>query len=315
MKILYLDQNKWIELARGVKSPDNFPSQYAVVETLVREAKAGNIVIPLTFANLYETQKIGNIERRKHLAWVQSTLSQGKVFRGRHERLRVEVTDVLRKVYSLQMHHRERHWFLSNVFFEAQCEAADPRLPPISDRVVEAIEQSPARCMYEYLAGISEETRTIGVGRFSNGAATVLEGIEKRRALVANETMEFRKRAMSARLLIDELDLINSLIIQANIPESDWERLKETACLRVVEDCPTYFIEREIGVRIEALDRRIAENDLRDMQSFCAVLAHADIVVAEKLFSNLATQAGLDKKYGTTIKPDLYSLPALVAAA
>jgi hypothetical protein len=51
------------------------------------------------------------------------------------------------------------------------------------------------------------------------------------------------------------------------------------------------------------------------MQSFCAVLAHADIVVAEKLFSNLATQAGLDKKYGTTIKPDLYSLPALVAAA
>jgi hypothetical protein len=56
-----------------------------------------------------------------------------------------------------------------------------------------------------------------------------LMGIEKRRALVANETMEFRKRAMSARLLIDELDLINSLIIQANIPESDWERLKETA--------------------------------------------------------------------------------------
>ena len=120
---------------------------------------------------------------------------------------------------------------------------------------------------------------------------------------------------MSARLLIDELDLINSLIIQASIPESDWERLKETACLRVVEDCPTYFIEREIGVRIEALDRRIVENDLRDMQSFCAVLAHADIVVAEKLFSSLATQAGLDKKYGTTIKPDPYSLPALVAAA
>ncbi len=86
-------------------------------------------VAGLTFANLYETQKIGNIERRKHLAWVQSTLSQGKVFRGRHERLRVEVTDVLRKVYSLQMHHRERHWFLSNVFFEAQCEATDPRLP------------------------------------------------------------------------------------------------------------------------------------------------------------------------------------------
>ena len=38
----------------------------------------------------------------------------------------------------------------------------------------------------------------------------LFKGIEKRRALVANETMEFRKRAMSARLLIDELDLILS---------------------------------------------------------------------------------------------------------
>ena len=58
MKILYLDQNKWIELARGVKSPDNFPSQYAVVETLVREAKAGNIVIPLTFASSTKHRKL-----------------------------------------------------------------------------------------------------------------------------------------------------------------------------------------------------------------------------------------------------------------
>jgi hypothetical protein len=37
------------------------------------------------------------------------------------------------------------------------------------------------------------------------------------------------------------------------------------------------------------------------MQSFCAVIAYSDIVVAENQFSSLARQAGLDTKYGTTI--------------
>jgi hypothetical protein len=37
------------------------------------------------------------------------------------------------------------------------------------------------------------------------------------------------------------------------------------------------------------------------MQSFCAVVAYSDIVVAENQFSSLARQAGLDRKYGTLI--------------
>ena len=48
MQILYLDQNKWIELARAVKSPDDFPAQYAVLEALVKEANADRLLVPLT---------------------------------------------------------------------------------------------------------------------------------------------------------------------------------------------------------------------------------------------------------------------------
>ncbi len=314
MKILFLDQNKWIELARGVKSPDEFPKQYAVVEALVSEAKAGNIIVPLTTSNLYETQKIARGERRDQLAWVQSTLSQGRVFRGRHKRLEVEIIGVLRKACGLEIGQLAEQWFLSNIFFEAQAEKDDPRTPRISAAVIQAIEADPPRRMYDYLAGIDEQTRSVAVSRFSAGSAGVLEGIEKRRALVASESMDFRKRAYSARLMIDELDLINSFVEKADLPKSVWNSVIQDTIRNVVEESPTYFIEREIGVRIEAQSRAIQENDLRDMQSFCAVMAYADIVTAENLFSNLALQAGLHKKYGTQIVPNLFELPkALVA--
>lgn len=314
MKTLFLDQNKWIELARGVKAPDDFPKQYAVVEALVSEAKAGNIVVPLTFANLYETQKIAKGERRKQLAWVQATLSQGHVFRGRHKRLKVEILNVLRKAYGLETAPRAERWFLSNIFFEAQAEKDDPRLPTIPAALINAIEADPPRRMYEYLADIEEKTRSVAVGRFSAGSAGVLEGIEKRRALVAGETIEMRKRAYSARLMVDDLDLINSFIQKAGLPDSDWKSIMQKTIPNIVEDSPTYFIEREIGVRIEAQTTAIQENDLRDMQSFCAVMAYADIVTAENFFSNLALQAGLNKKYATQIVPNLFELPKVLAA-
>jgi hypothetical protein len=46
------------------------------------------------------------------------------------------------------------------------------------------------------------------------------------------------------------------------------------------------------------------------MQAFCAVIAYADIVVAENQFSNLAQQAGLDKIFKTRVTTRLAAFPA-----
>jgi Aldehyde dehydrogenase family len=101
VQIVYLDQNKWIDLSRAVKHPADYPELRTVLEALVEEATAGRIVVPLTQTNIYETHKINDPERRHDLAYVQATLSQGRVFRGRHKRLETEVTAVLRGAYGL----------------------------------------------------------------------------------------------------------------------------------------------------------------------------------------------------------------------
>lgn len=315
MKILYLDQNKWIELARAVKSPDDFPMQYEVLESLVREANTGHLLVPLTATNLYETHKVDSSERRKHLAWVQATLSQGMVFRGRYKRLEVEVIDLLRARSGLGALSRDPYWFLSNVFFEATAEIGDSRIPPVSERILAAIRSDPPRFMFDYLADTPESVRTMAVSKFSQGSEKLRRKVEERRARDASESVSMRRRLHSARLMINELDLILSFVHKAGLPETDENVLLKKHARSIINECPAYFIEREIGLRIEAQSRAIEENDFRDMQTFCAVVAYADIVVAENMFSNLAMQAGLHKKYHTHITTRLVDVPGALRTA
>jgi len=96
------------------------------------------------------------------------------------------------------------------------------------------------------------------------------------------------------------------------LAETDPKTFMQTHARSIINDTPTYFIEREIGLRIEQQDRPIQENDFRDMQTFCSVVAYADVVVAENMFSNLAIQAGLHKKFDTHIVTKLSDLPAIL---
>jgi hypothetical protein len=309
MQIVYLDQNKWIDLSRAVKYPADYPEQRAVLEVLVEESKAGRITMPLTQTNIYETHKINDPERRRDLAYVQATLSHGRVFRGRHKRLETEVTDVLRGAYGLEPVEREPHWFLSNAFFEATLEWKDPRLLPISERVMKAIQKEPPRYLFDYLMLTPDDVRVTAVARFTEGSDKLRQQIEARRARDANESLSMRRRIHSATMMVNELDLILGFAKNAGLPEQNETDILRKTCRKIINDAPTYFVERELSLRLEAQPRSIEENDLRDMQTFCAVVAYSDIVVAENLFSNLAMQAGLHTRFETVVTTNLLALP------
>jgi hypothetical protein len=157
VQIVYLDQNKWIDLARAVHQPTEHPAQRKVLEVLVEKANAKQLVLPLTATNIYETHKINDPQRRLALAYVQATLSQGLVFRGRHKRLEVEVSDLLRSAYNLPLLSRQPQWFLSNVFFESTLERDDSRLGTrISEKMIDYLRRDPPRMLFEYLVGTED---------------------------------------------------------------------------------------------------------------------------------------------------------------
>jgi hypothetical protein len=103
--------------------------------------------------------------------------------------------------------------------------------------------------------------------------------------------------------------LISGFISRAGLPTTNENEVLRKCARKLIAESPSYLIERELTLKLEAQSREIEENDFRDMQAFCAVIAYADIVVAENHFSNLAQQAGLDKMFKTRITTRLAALP------
>ena len=309
MRITYLDQNKWIELARAAKQPEDYPDHNALLKSIGRAVGAGDLILPLTFTNIYETFKINDPQRRRDLASVQASLSKGFVFRGRYKRLEEEVSEVARIAHGLPPVYREEHWFLSDLFFEAFAEVDDNRLDfAMSTKVIAAIRENPAYALLDYLMATSDQSRRTAVKNFSEGSENLRRRIEKRRNQHRGEPLSMRRKIYSALLMIDEMDLLLRIMKDTGLPWATIGEMGPATARKIITDVPTYYIERELALRLEAQSRPIEENDFRDIQSFCAVLQYADTVISEQQFVNIARQAKLGRKYGTKLATDIFEL-------
>ncbi len=306
-RLVFLDQNAWVALARGSWDKVDFPREHAALTKIVESVRSGSIIVPLTFANLYETSKINDPVRRANMARAQALISGGRVFRGRRrilgEALAAHIADKL----SIPRPAPKKYWFLSDIWFEA----ADDYLQDtygfeLSPRVLDFIRRDPERALLDYLLFNDEEVRLQAVRRYSAGSAELIARIEARRAIAAGETLAMRKRAYSARLIIDELDFILATGRQLGL---DWRTVRDVGSSLVrsiAADVPILNAERELAVRLEDQSRDIDENDLRDMASFVTAMPFADLFIAEKQFVNLARQARLGESLGTTLMTSIF---------
>jgi len=309
VQIVYLDQNQWVKLARARKYPSEYSEFQKLLSAIERAVLDGALCLPLTAANVYETCKINRPERRKDLALVQSELSQGIVFVGRHERLASEISSVVKAIYCLPREDCEEHWFLSDVFFEAFVERGDDRAQfDLSENLLGAMRANPPFFLFDYLVGASDKERQLAVRQWSAGSEKLRQRVQCRRQEFQSETMATRRRVYGANLIMDELEIILKFACDAGAPWQTVSDIGGSHARRLMREVPTYFVERELALRIETQDRPIEENDFRDMATFCATVPYADCVISENLFVNLARQCQLDRHFGTTITTDLMKI-------
>ncbi len=308
MRIVYLDQNKWIALAQAVKSPSAHPAARRVLEAVVPAIEAGELLLPLTATNLYETQKVNRLERRYDLAVTQVTLSRAWVFRGMHRRLEHEVATVLAAFFNRPTPLAEDRWFLSQVFFESISEADDPRLDGPSAALARAVRDDPQEWMMRYLMETPDEVRTEAIRRFDEGCDALRARIEDRRDKHRGQSASMRRKIYRALTAMEQQDVFMGVAERMGLFKVDLGANNGAGLRAVLRQTPTFDIETEIVLRLEAQPRPIYNNDMRDLRSFSTVLAYSDLVIAENQFTNLARQAGLDRKYGVRLETDLEAL-------
>ena len=315
-RILYLDQNAWIALARGAWDAVEHPAEHAALTLVIRALQADRIVVPLSFANIYETAKVNVPVRRANLAGVQSTISRGTVLRGRRRILEETLLRHIAGRLSIKVSPLPDCWFLSDLWFEAAADYTPERYGfEIPERVLELMRQNPAYGLFAFLTEGDNGVRAEAVRRFSADSAALIEHLEDRRKIAAGETFALRRRAYSARLLIDELECVFLTAKRLDLPWTSVRDIGASLGKSIVADVPVLNVERELVVRLEDQKRSTNENDLRDMSSFTTALPLADILVGEKGFVNLARQAALGEKYGTVLLTSVTELsPDLLQA-
>ncbi|TGX55817.1 hypothetical protein E5A73_01425 [Sphingomonas gei] len=308
-RLLYLDQNAWVALARGAWDKASFPKEHAALSKVVEGVRAQAIAVPLSFANIYETAKINEPARRANMARTQAVISGGRVFRGRRRILGETLAAYLARHHNIARAEPDAQWFLSDLWFEAAADYSPQDYGfDIPQPVLDFLRADPVGALFDYLAFGDEDVRLEAVRRNSASSAALIAGIESRRPVAAGEALALRKRAYGARLILDELDFILATGRQLGL---DWQTVRDIGSplvRSIAVDIPILNVERELVVRLEDQARAITENDLRDMAAFTMVVPFADMVVAEKPFVNLARQARLDKHYGAVLMTSIFDL-------
>ncbi len=305
MLIAYLDQNKWIELAKGISNAGTNETQ-PVYRSIVEAVDRGQLLLPLSFTNLYETMKVNIPERRVALAKLQAKLSRGIVLRSRSGRRKREIQSALGAPV---LTSGELPWFLSNLFFEASIELDQLSLAGSpSDALIAAIRGNPAPFLFDYLIGHDDDVRQVAVRRFTAGVEALRTRIEMRRARHANESLAMRRRIYNALIMIDHVDLVLETGRSIGHKWSAVSDIGSSLARRLMVDVPSFYVERELAIRLEMQSRPLEANDFRDMQAFCVAFPYVNVIVAENLFTNLARQSGLDRKYGVRTETKLERL-------
>jgi len=307
--IVYLDQNAWVALARGAWDKSRFPREHEALSHLVERLKSEAVAVPLSFANIYETAKINDPARRENMARTQALVSGGRVFRGRRRILAETLAAYLARHFSIPRPEPNRDWFLSDLWFEAIADhSPQEHGSALSPAALDAIRADPAFALLHFLVLGDERARSEVVRRNSVASAGLIARIEARRALAAGEPLPMRRRIYGARVMLDELDFVLETGRLLGLAWHSLADLGSSLARNIPAEVPVLRAERELALRLEDQNRRIVENDLRDMAAFTTVLPFADVMVAEKPFVNLARQAHLDQTFGTTLLTSVFDL-------
>ena len=310
MDIVYLDQNKWIELARVRSGAVRSGPMAELYSQLHAAVEAGRVLFPLSASHVLETSKRNDPESRAHVAATQAALSKGVAYRSRASRLWGEICSTMHQIFGSPPVNLPRHWFLAESFLEA-FEPLDSLISQADDvqrmsRILRAIH--PADLYIAYMTGQDDAIRRIAHTSLEKGIAELVSRIEIRRQKLAGERVDLRRRAYLVQLFFDHEELFIRIADHLGYSYEHLKSIGASAVKALVEDVPTLNVEAEMSARLEAESGALTTNDVLDMQSFYTAIPYSSRVIAEKASISRARQSKLDVRYSVTLSHSLTDL-------
>lgn len=322
MKRIYLDQNKWIDLARAVndvKDGDRFADARLVLEEGV---SAGHVSIPLSSAHYMETQNRRDWRSRRQVAETMIAFSKLHTIAPPDAILPAEIDVALKSLFGVPRRPRELRVFGVGVSHAFNMPVDPYRIPEelrgnVSDP--DDFERRANQFQERYLLiGPSPEMEEEGIPDYDPFAHLQ---VGERYAKAKEELRDLRKtdgwhkgersqRVAMAQALTDHLPSIEEAMSRAGLQIDLLIDSGRRGMADFVSAVPTMLASSELEKLRHASSQKPWERqDLTDIAALSVAIAHCDVVVTERLWADAARRANLGEKLGTIVIARLDNLP------
>jgi hypothetical protein len=276
--IIYLDQNKWIELARIVHGKDGSTRAKRIVHALEAVTNGGHATLPLSASHYIETSRISNQGRKARLGTTMWKFSKGKTIASYPHVVRHELDHALATHFpAVRPRGLELLGFgVAHAFGEAAL-----RVPPgLSEELERTVLVGNAELRIEPPASRSTHQRE----NFRQHLSTLHE-----RASELNR--DLHENFLYAISVVDILEPIREAMQLHALPPNSLELLGETGLRSLVNAMPTRRVDLHLHKQVLRNPRYVARHtDLEDWASLTVASCYCDVVVCEKHMASMLTR-------------------------
>lgn len=312
VKVIYLDQKCWIDIAKEYYSEPS-RQERELVQKIIEASRENRAIFPLSISHLDETMRISDDERRNRLAFLMVKISKGYAFQPYVDRnIRNEVRNIVLKklglpVLNIQDYALKQgisHILGARAKLEPKKEAKNELPKEIKKKLLDLLE-SPETLEF---ALKQKMPRSMDRGRDE----TVMRMEENRKGLSNVKDNDLRKRVFLARnITAIVLPELAKTLYECKLPRDFI--IKEKSSRRDIEtfldSVPSALcLFTLIYQRDQQLQRPIVKNDTNDVWFLTLAVPYSDIVVTEKMWASIIKQAHLDRKCNTTVLSSINEL-------
>lgn len=314
MLTVYLDQNKWIDLARaetGHPKGDAFVETLAVLKRAVDEGRAR---FPLSAAHYYETGKRGDRKSRMELAATMVRVAGTLRIAPPHAIVPWEIQRALVEVFAFPSVVPDLPLFGPGVAhalsaptmrFPVPTELNGVPLPPELQRHL--LQRGTAIFEEMLLAavvpdGMPDSMRLV-LHDFKNLTdARFVQGQER----VADFLQQVGRHRLEDLMLRTAFEDIRAPLREAATRVGvDAEQLSYNG-RALIEAMPSRWVEMKLRHQRQANPQKVWEgNDLNDVTALAIAVPYCDMVVTERSWSAMLAAAKVPERFGTTVTPRL----------
>ncbi len=321
---VYLDQNKWIDLARAATGHRDGARYVDVLEIARHGARAGLAAFPLSGVHYMETLRTRSARRRHDVGGLMNELSRGLTMASSPDVLPGEIDRALRARWGRPMDLREVPIFGAgpwHAFNEAPQRFHVPDQWPVDEETRDRLEERFTWLLERHLlVGPGEDFPHAGIDPQADGPLRE-QHAQRERELgtlirgLGRGGRDFRD-AWQARSILELLDPITEALLRAGLSPELFAGLGKDGLGQFLHDLPVASAVFEIRYRRHR-DPALpwSRQDLNDLHALAIAVVHCDVVVTERHAAALLREARLDARHSTVVLTDLADLAGALIAA